>query len=35
MEERDDRETVDVTFHPPDKEKPADPRDPPYRVEGS
>jgi hypothetical protein len=32
MEERDDKETVDVTFHPPDKQNAADPRHPVYTV---
>ncbi|HTW12401.1 MAG TPA: YihY/virulence factor BrkB family protein [Solirubrobacteraceae bacterium] len=32
MEERDDKETVDVTFHPPDKQRAPDPRRPRYRV---
>jgi membrane protein len=35
MEERDDKETVDVTFHPADKQKAADPRNPQYTAEGS
>jgi len=32
MEERDDKETVEVTFHPPDKRKRADLHHPPYAV---
>lgn len=32
MEERDDRETVEVTFHPPDKHKRTDLHHPPYAV---
>src|SRR5579871_2624160 len=33
MEERDDKETVDVTFHPPDHEQAPDPRDPQYTLQ--
>jgi membrane protein len=32
MEERDDTETVDVTFHPPDNREAPDPRNPQYVV---
>jgi membrane protein len=32
MEERDDKETVDVAFHPPDKHKTGDPARPDYTV---
>ncbi|MGH2844199.1 MAG: YihY/virulence factor BrkB family protein [Solirubrobacteraceae bacterium] len=32
MEERDDRETIEVTFHAPDKAKAADPRRPRYAL---
>ncbi|HEY1778171.1 MAG TPA: YihY/virulence factor BrkB family protein [Solirubrobacteraceae bacterium] len=32
MEERDDKQTIDVAFHPPDNEKPPDPRHPRYTV---
>jgi membrane protein len=33
MEERDDTETVDVTFHPPDNRAAPDPRHPQYAVQ--
>jgi YihY family inner membrane protein len=32
MEERDDKETIDVTFHPSDRQKAADPRHPVYTL---
>jgi uncharacterized BrkB/YihY/UPF0761 family membrane protein len=35
MEERDDKQTIDVTFHPPDKRKAPDPRHPRYTVRES
>jgi uncharacterized BrkB/YihY/UPF0761 family membrane protein len=32
-QERDHRQTIDVTFHPEDKTRPHDPSDPPYAVD--
>ena len=32
MEERDDKQTIEIAFHPSDKQGPPDPRNPEYSV---